>query len=187
VDLYRGRVNRLVEHDITIHLPPLTTLVQTGHFPLSERHVVSFAPPIVSVYLARRNHMGSPWRRRDGDRELAETRIVICLDLTYPNVGRSGNGGPHDLVNTFAGTGEPKRFRDGWSTVLIFANPVEQGAAIVSHRSTIYGEVLDLPLAERDSLASKLAVSTKSPASIAAKMSCSDAGIHIFSNLPARV
>src|SRR5215210_5470207 len=98
------------------------------------------------MVLVHRDHMGCPWRGRHRDHEVAERWIVICRYLTHVNVGRLRDGGPHDLIHTFTGTGELKRLRNGRSMVLILAHPVEQGTAIVSHRSNVYGEVFRLAL-----------------------------------------
>src|SRR5215213_6921997 len=49
--------------------------------------------------------------------------------------------------------------------------------------ATSIARSLDLPLAGRVAFASKVAVSVKSPASIAARISCSDLGIHTVLDL----
>jgi integrase len=50
--LYRGRIDRLVEHLITIYLPPLTPLVKAGYFPLRKMHVADTAAPALKTLYA---------------------------------------------------------------------------------------------------------------------------------------
>lgn len=68
------------------------------------------------------------------------------MDLVYLDGGGLGDGSPHDLVQALLGPNELKGLRVRRSAVFVFADAVEQGAAVVCHGGDVGGEVLRLAL-----------------------------------------
>jgi hypothetical protein len=88
--------------------------------------------------------------------EHACASVGVSLDGTSVYLDRGYdselNGGPHDLVHPLLGPNELKGLRDRRSAEFVFADPLEQGAAIVGHGGDIDGQVLGLALGREDLL-----------------------------------
>jgi hypothetical protein len=76
-------------------------------------------------------------------------RVVALTDRSYLDDRRLGYRGADDLVYALCGPGQLGGVWDHRSTVVVFADPLKQGAAVVGHGGHVDGKIL-LPALGRE-------------------------------------